>query len=113
MMRQATIFVHPSSRLADGVPNVIKESMAAGTPVVASQVAGIPELLGNGKYGVLVLPKNVNALANAIEILLADEKLRLQYAYRGRKYAEEKFDLWRNGQRLAEFLTSSTQSRDE
>jgi len=113
MMRQATIFVHPSSRLADGVPNVIKESMAVGTPVVASKVAGIPELLGNGKYGMLIPPKDVEALANAIEALLADEKLRLKYAYQARTYAEEKFDLWRNGQRLADFLISSKRLCDE
>src|SRR5712692_349584 len=45
-MKQATILVHPSSGLGDAVPTVIKESMALGTPVVASNVAGISELLG-------------------------------------------------------------------
>ena len=44
-MRQATVLVHPSSRLWDGVPNVIKEAMAVGTPVIASSVAGIPEVI--------------------------------------------------------------------
>jgi len=106
-MQRATILVHPSSRLADGVPNVIKEAMAVGTPVVASAVAGIPELLGNGQYGTLVPPKNVYALANAIEALLAKEDLRLRYAYEARKHAEEKFDVWRNGRQLAELFMAT------
>src|SRR5262249_32169848 len=97
LMRQATIFVHPSSRLADGVPNVIKEAMAVGTPVIASKVAGIPELLNNGEYGMLVPPKDVKALANAIEALLRNEAQRLKYSYGARRCAQEKFDVWRNG----------------
>ena len=111
LLRQATIFVHPSSRLADGVPNVIKEAMAVGTPVIASRVAGIPELLTNGEYGMLVPPRDVTALADAIETLLANKALRLQYANEARRHVVEKFDLWRNGQRFADFLTSSTRSR--
>jgi glycosyltransferase involved in cell wall biosynthesis len=111
VMRQATIFVHPSSRLADGVPNVIKESMAVGTPVVASSVAGIPELLGNGKYGILVPPKDVKALANAVETLLSNDELRLKYTYTARRRAEEKFDLWQNGQRLAETLYTTMRKK--
>jgi glycosyltransferase involved in cell wall biosynthesis len=106
LMRQATVFVHPSSRLADGVPNVLKEAMAVGTPVIASRVAGIPELLHEGKYGVLVPPKDVRALATAIETLLANKTLRLNYAHEARKHVEERHDLWRNGQDLAKLLRS-------
>jgi len=110
LISQATIFVHPSSRLADGVPNVLKEAMAVGTPVIASRVAGIPELLCEGKYGLLVPPKDVAALANAIETLLANKTLRLNYAYEARKHVEEKHDVWRNGQKLAAMLCSKHRS---
>lgn len=106
-MRGATMLVHPSIGLGDAVPTVIKEAMALGTPVVASNVAGIPELLDNGQCGMLVPPKDVNALANAIETILRDNVLRRKYADAAHKYTEEKFDLWRNGRCLAELLFST------
>ena len=101
---RATILVHPS--LEDGVPNVIKEAMAVGIPVVASNIAGIPEMLDNGKNGILIPPKRLDLLVSAIGLLLSDEKLRRTYAERGRQYAEENFDMWKNGQRLAELFGS-------
>jgi glycosyltransferase involved in cell wall biosynthesis len=105
-MRRAAVLVHPSIGLGDAVPTVIKEAMAIGTPVVASRVAGIPELLDDGAAGVLVPPKDVVALADQLEILLADAELRRSYAVAGRVYAEKVFDLGRNGQRLAAHLLS-------
>jgi glycosyltransferase involved in cell wall biosynthesis len=110
-MRQATILVHPSSSLGDAVPTVIKESMAIGTPVIASDVAGISELLDNGRCGVLVPPKDARALAREIETLVAHDTLRSTYAHAARKYAERKFDLWRNGWCLAEILRSTTRPK--
>lgn len=107
VIRQATVLVHPSPEIGDGVPNVIKEAMAVGTPVIGSMVAGIPELLEHGDYGMLVPPKNAEALADAIHALLADGALREKYARLGRKCAEDKFDLWRNGQRLAAVLEAA------
>ena len=107
IMKQTTILVHPSIGLGDAVPTVIKESMALGTPVVASNVAGIPELLDGGRCGMLVPPKNVEALADAIKTLLANAAMRQTYADAARKYAEEKFDLWRNGLRLATVIRST------
>lgn len=107
LMRQATILVHPSPGLADNMPTVIKEAMALGTPVIASNIAGIPELLDGGRCGMLVPPKDTKALAHAIETLLAGHDIRRKYAYSAREYAEKKFDLWRNGQRLAALLCST------
>jgi glycosyltransferase involved in cell wall biosynthesis len=106
-MKQAALLVHPSSGLGDAVPTVIKESMACGTPVVASNVAGIPELLDGGRCGMLVPPQNAQALADAIKALLADPAMRRTYAEKARKYAEEKFDLWQNGQGLATVIRST------
>jgi len=107
-IRQASVLAHPSSELWDGVPNVIKEAMALGTPVVASNLAGIPELLGNGENGILVPPKDVKALADAIEMLLRNDALRRRYADAARRHAEEKFDYRRNGRRLANILHSTS-----
>jgi glycosyltransferase involved in cell wall biosynthesis len=90
---------------------VIKESIALGTPVVASHVAGIPELLNDGKCGILVPPANATALADAIQTLLRNPDLRRRYADAAREYAEKKFDLWRNGKKLAEILNSTNRKK--
>jgi glycosyltransferase involved in cell wall biosynthesis len=107
IMKQATILVHPSIGIGDAVPTVIKESMALGTPVIASNVAGIPELLNGGKCGMLVPPQNAEVLADAIRALLTGSSIRRRYADAGRKFAEEQFDTWRNGRRLAQVLRST------
>jgi glycosyltransferase involved in cell wall biosynthesis len=106
-MSGATALVHPSDGLGDGLPNVLREAMAVGTPVIASNVAGIPEALDDGRCGTLVPPKDVGALANAIATLLDDASLRRRHAELGRRRTEEKFELWDNGKRLAERLRST------
>jgi len=106
-MKEASILVHPSPDLGDGVPNVIKECMALGTPVIASSIAGIPELLDGGNNGVLVPARDIDALSRAIRRLLANNDQRLTLAASARKYVEEKFDLWPNGKRLAQLLCST------
>jgi glycosyltransferase involved in cell wall biosynthesis len=106
-MSQATVLVHPSEGLGDGLPNVIREAMALGTPVIASDIAGIPEALDRGRCGMLVPPRDVAALSAAIERLLGDEELRLRLAANARALTETKFDLWRNGSALAERLRAA------
>ena len=106
-MSAATLLVHPSIGLGDAVPTVIKEAMAVGTPVVASAVAGIPELLNEGRCGVLVSPRSPERLADAVGQLLGDEARRKQFARAGRVFAEKTFDLWQNGRVLAEVLRST------
>jgi glycosyltransferase involved in cell wall biosynthesis len=102
-MARATVLVHPSDRLGDGLPNVLREAMALGTPVIASRVAGIPEALDGG-CGVLVPPRDVGALADAIATLLGDAALRRAVAERARRRTEQQFDMVRTGARLAELL---------
>ncbi len=106
-MREATMLVHPSPGIGDGLPNVIREAMALGTPVIASDVAGIHEAFDDGKCGLLVPPRDVNALINAIETLLSNNHLRRSFAEAARKHTEDKFDMWRNGKRLAEVLRNT------
>jgi glycosyltransferase involved in cell wall biosynthesis len=108
-MGETTILVLPS--LGDAVPTVIKEAMALGTPVISTRVGGIPELLDNGRCGILVSPKDVSALATAIKLLLQDERARKHYAREARRRAEQMFDLWRNGKQLANLLKSTTRTK--
>lgn len=103
-LRRAALLVHPSTGLGDAVPTVIKEAMALGTPVVASDVAGIPELLDGGACGWLVPPRSPIAIAAAIEVLLADHDRCMTFAHRARQRAVRLFDQTRNGAMLAEQL---------
>ena len=71
----ADVLVHPSWR--EGRPTVIYEAMAAKTPVVASNVGGIPEMIVDGETGVLVPPRAPDRLRETLDALLDDpERLR-------------------------------------
>jgi glycosyltransferase involved in cell wall biosynthesis len=78
-----------------------------GTPVVASDIAGVPELLDYGKCGILVPPRDPEALTRAISQLLDSPALRQHYAGAGRAHAERTFDIRKNGPRLAAILGGS------
>jgi len=70
LMRLFDVFALPS--LWEGQPITVVEAMAAGTPVVATDVGGNAEILRHGEFGVLVPPRDENALAEAIGALLSD-----------------------------------------
>jgi glycosyltransferase involved in cell wall biosynthesis len=89
-LRAAELYVHPSR--ADTFPSGVLEALACGTPVVASRVGGIPEQVGDAT-GVLVGPGDPEALANAIESLLADPERRRQMGAAGAADARERFSL--------------------
>jgi glycosyltransferase involved in cell wall biosynthesis len=74
LYRTAHALVHVS--LTEGVPQTIVEALACGTPVIASSVGGIPDLLRHGAAGLLVPPKRADALAGAVLRLSEDEALR-------------------------------------
>jgi len=101
-LNQSTLLVHPSAGLGDAVPTVIKEAMAIGLPVIASDIVGIPELLNYGKCGILVPSGDAQALAEAIKDLLSDQGRRCQLAEAARQFAEQIFDMSKNGKCLAE-----------
>jgi len=60
----------------DSCPNVILEAMYAGLPVISTNVGGIPELVKNGKGGMIVKKKDYKSVARCIEILLKDDEKR-------------------------------------
>ncbi len=73
----------------------IAEAAACGLPVVASQVGGIPEVVAQGRTGLLIPPGDADSLARAVLDLLADEAARAQMAAQARQRAERLFDLGR------------------
>jgi glycosyltransferase involved in cell wall biosynthesis len=55
----------------EGMPNVVMEALAAGTPVVATRVGGVPELVDSGRSGFVVPPRDPGALSQAMQQLMA------------------------------------------
>lgn len=85
--RRAAITVVPSVYEPFGL--VALESMAAGTPVVAFEMGGIPEFVDHDEEGLLVPPGDVDALAAAVDALLANETKREQLGSLARERAEQ------------------------
>jgi glycosyltransferase involved in cell wall biosynthesis len=76
----------------DGIPNVLVESMAMGVPVVATRVSAIPELVEDGRTGLLVEPGQPETMAHVIKQLLTDEGLRQKIIPAARARVEAGFD---------------------
>lgn len=73
----------------DGIPNVLMEAMAAGVPVVASAVSGIPELLSDGVNARLVEPERPSPLADVLGDLLTDRGQRERLRRAGQRFARD------------------------
>ena len=89
LLRSAEMFVLPSR--SEGVSLTILESMFAGVPVVATAVGGTPEVVDDGRTGVLVPPDDPAAMADAIVALHRDVRRRERLATAGREFAVANF----------------------
>jgi glycosyltransferase involved in cell wall biosynthesis len=85
------IFVLPSS--SESLPNAILEAMAAGLPVVAPRVGGIPELVTSGETGLLVPPNDDDRLVEALEFLLTRPSLAIEWGRRAQRLALANFTI--------------------
>ena len=87
--QKASIFVSPSFR--EAFPVTLLEAMSCETPIVATSVGAIPEIVINGETGIIVPPNNVAALKEALEYLLENESIRRRMAQIGRKRVMDYF----------------------
>jgi glycosyltransferase involved in cell wall biosynthesis len=92
----------------DGLPNVIQEALALGTPVISTDVTGIPEVVRDGETGLQVPQGDSPALADALESLLLDPDLRVRLARGGRALIEADFDIRRNTARRRALFRGET-----
>lgn len=104
MMRRAAVFAcpcvvgHDGNR--DGLPTVLLEAMALGTPCVSTAVTGIPELVRDGQTGFCVPEGDPQALATALARMLDDADLRQRFSTAGRALIAQEFDQHVNAARL-------------
>lgn len=111
-LADADVFVLPSvverSGKMDGLPVALMEAMAAGLPVVASDLSGIPELVRHEQTGLLTPPGDAKTLAEAI-FMLRDPALRAQLAQRGRELVRREFDAHRSALELTSLFAGASQ----
>ncbi len=98
LYQQADIFCMPTH--ADASPFAVLEAMACGLPIVSTPVAAIPEMLDQGRAGLLVRPGDRREIRAKIERLVAERALRAELGRRARRRVEERFDSRRQTVRL-------------
>ncbi len=96
---------------SEGLPQAVIEAMNCGLPVVATRVGGVPEAVLDGRTGLLVEPRSVEHLRNAMERMIEDEAFRVAAGREGLARAREVFDSERNAGRFAETLWSLAKER--
>ncbi len=91
VLAECDVFV--LSSIAEGMPITVLEAMATGLPVVATNVGGVASVVEAGVTGTLVPPGDPRALAAALGVYVADEKLRHRHGDAGRARVAEHFSL--------------------
>lgn len=108
---EVDMFVLPAVTARHGgrdiTPNALIEAMAMKLPVVSTTSGAIPEVIEHGVSGILVPPRNEEALAEAMIRLLTNESLRIELGSNARKRVEKRFDISKN---VAEYVTLFTRA---
>ncbi|WP_394353563.1 glycosyltransferase [Halosimplex rubrum] len=97
----ADVFV--SSSVFEGLPIAHLEGMAAGLPIVATDIPGVVEVVVDGETGLLIPPEDPGALASGM-CELADATRRTEFGHEGRQRVESKFDIGANVRQRQMFL---------
>ena len=109
-LRAADLLLIPSR--AEGLPLVLLEAFACGTPVAASRVGGIPEALDHSVQGVLLPPEDADAWSGALGELLGNEERRRQMGSAARRRWEERFTAEAMAERIEALLREAIESRE-
>jgi glycosyltransferase involved in cell wall biosynthesis len=107
LYQDAHIFVHVA--LTEGLPQVIIEALAAGTPVVATDVGGVAAGLDCGRAGLLVPPADLNALVAAVRRMADERELRQGLVLHGLQLAR-RHTLEQEAERVADFIAGDESS---
>ncbi len=102
LYQQANLFCLPTH--GDAAPWAVIEAMACGTPVVATRVGGVADLVGHEEGGLLVSPREREELSSAIQRFLDYPSLAGDLGERARARCEERYDGHERGQELIEMM---------
>lgn len=109
-LHMAELFVLPCVVTADGnrdiTPVALREAMATKTACISTTISAIPEVITDGHDGLLVEPRNSEALAESVATLLDDPERRQELAQNARKTVETKFDISKSVDQLEEIFKS-------
>ena len=105
LYHQCDIFALPTS--GDCLPMVLSEAGAAGLPCISTTVAAIPEVIPDGKSGLLIPPGDEKALYQALETLVNDENLRIRMGNEAVEIISNQFDAVKNTSRLLSLLSET------
>jgi glycosyltransferase involved in cell wall biosynthesis len=94
VLKETDIFVHPAV-WDEAFGLTIAEAMATENCVIATRAGGIPEIIEDGKSGLLVTPGSAEEITIALNRLAASASLREQLGISGRRRVQERFELWR------------------
>ena len=106
---KADVFVFPTQ--ADCAPIAVMEAMAAGLPVIATDVGGLSEQVEHGVNGFIVPPRDAGAVFAAVRILVEDKSRLHTMAIASRRLAEERFDGRRNYNKILTLMKCLTEQR--
>jgi glycosyltransferase involved in cell wall biosynthesis len=106
----ADVFVQPSTQ--ENLANTVMEAIACGTPCVAFNIGGMPDLIEHQKNGYLAQPYKVEDLAQGIAWVLENEERHQKLSYRAREKAEQEFTLEIQARRYLSLFTEICQERD-
>jgi glycosyltransferase involved in cell wall biosynthesis len=104
----ADLFALPSH--SEGSPNVVFEAMTAGLPIAATTVGGVPEIIEDGRTGLLIPPRNPVAMAGALERLLMSEDLRRRLGAEAKRTVESNYLFQDYKRKLTNFYVATLQT---
>lgn len=103
-LNQADFFVLPSR--SEGIPVSVMEAIASSLPVIATSVSGLPEIIEDGKNGILVPPEDAKKLAQAILSLCEHPDLIDKFSTFGYEKIQNEFDIKKNAHQLLDLWTN-------
>lgn len=102
VLKASDVFILPS--LSEGTPTVLFEALACKTPLIATRIGGIPEIITHKDNGILIEPRNAKAIADAVIKLLKDNDTKQKLAERGYNLIKRNYTIERTSYNLIKFF---------
>jgi glycosyltransferase involved in cell wall biosynthesis len=108
--RLTDVYICPT--LEDNLPNTVLEALSCGTPVLASEVGGVPDMVANHRNGLLFKPDDAPAIANAIKWVVENQAVLPEWSIRARHGVEANYTLEIQAKRFIEIYSGLLKRRN-